>query len=358
MPVWNKSIEERVELFKAFHRRENNRPLLGFFRGSEYPLFRYPFSQSLPEGRPLLPEDFNVEAFADDCEIIFTEHEECGGDFIFSASAFWGIPWLEAVLGCPLFADHNTGSIYSKPPPDFKPGGLLPEFSTSNQWIQLMAIMLDTLAEQSAGRFPLATTRMRGIADLLAALYGGDEFVFAMFERPEEVKQISKQLTELFIRAGKMQLARIPDFHGGTGSFYYHMWAPKGTVWHQEDAAALLSPALYEEFIEHCDRKIVQSFEHVAMHQHSTGFVPTMKYMHMGVSVLEMHIDAGGPGAQQLYERHLAILNRKPLLIWGDILENDLDWIFNKLPHEGLAVITVVNNPEHAEILWRKYVDK
>jgi hypothetical protein len=58
---WNKTIEERVELFKSFHRRENIRPLLGFFRGSEYPLFRYPFSKSLPEGRPLRPEDFNVK---------------------------------------------------------------------------------------------------------------------------------------------------------------------------------------------------------------------------------------------------------------------------------------------------------
>ena len=39
-----------------------------------------------------------------------------------------------------------------------------------------------------------------------------------------------------------MQIERIPDFHGGVGSFYYNAWAPKGTIWHQEDAAALLSP--------------------------------------------------------------------------------------------------------------------
>ncbi|MCX6985001.1 MAG: hypothetical protein NT118_09680 [Lentisphaerae bacterium] len=355
MQGWHKGVEERVELFKSFLRRDNTRPLLGFFRGSEYPLFRYPFSNSLPEKSPLRPEDFNVKAFVDDCETLFIGHEECGGDFIFSASAFWGIPWLEAALGCPIFADHLTGSIYSEPPPDFKPNAL-PEFSTSNPWMLLMAEMLEALSKKSAGRFPLATTRMRGVSDLLSALYGGDGFVFAMIEKPDEIKRVSGQLTDFFIQCGKMQLSLIPDFHGGTGSFYYHIWMPKGSVWHQEDATALLSPALYEEFIEPCDRRIVKSFDHVVMHQHSTGFVPTEKYIDMGMSVLELHIDTGGPSAEALYERHLAILKRKPLLIWGDIPEKDLDWLFTRLPAKGLALITVVKNPEQAEKHWRKYV--
>ncbi|MFZ2656140.1 MAG: hypothetical protein WAX69_14510 [Victivallales bacterium] len=357
MQAWNKTMDERVGLFKSFHCRNNTRPLLGFFRGSEYPLFRYPFSGSLPEGRPLRPDDFNVNAFADDCENLFNAHEECGGDFIFSASAFWGIPWLEAALGCPVFADHGTGSIYSEPPADFRPDAV-PEFSSSAPWMRLMSEMLEALAEKSSGRFPLATTRMRGVADLLSALYGGDGFVFAMLDRPEEVKLLSGRLTDFFIQCGKMQLSLIPEFHGGIGSFYYHMWAPKGTVWHQEDAAALISPELYGEFIEPCDRKIVKSFEHVVIHQHSTGFVPTEKYIDMGMDVLEMHIDSGGPSAEELYDRHLSILKSRPLLIWGDIPEADMDWIFSRLPHAGLAVITVVENPEQSEKLWRKYVEK
>ncbi|MCK6490885.1 MAG: hypothetical protein L6R48_21750 [Planctomycetes bacterium] len=110
MGTWQTSISERVTRFQAFHRRANPRPLLGFFRGSEYPLFRYPFSARLPAGRPLQPEDFDVEAFAGDCERLFLEHEACGGEFIYAASAFWGIPWLEAALGCAIVADHGSGT--------------------------------------------------------------------------------------------------------------------------------------------------------------------------------------------------------------------------------------------------------
>ena len=79
MNTWQNNIAERTERFKAFHRRENERPLFGFFKGSEYPLFRYPFSRSVPEDRPLLPADFNVAAFVADTERLFLEHEACGG---------------------------------------------------------------------------------------------------------------------------------------------------------------------------------------------------------------------------------------------------------------------------------------
>jgi len=343
--------------FLAFHARRNARPLFGFFRGSEYPLPRYPFSRSLPEGRPLAPEDFDVEAFVADSARLFDDHEACGGDFIYSASAYWGIPWLEALLGCPIFANHATGSIYAEPPPGFAPAAL-PPFSPDNPWSRLMERMLRALAVASAGRFPLATTRMRGVADLLAALYGGDACVFAMLDAPDEVRRVAQHVTELFIACGRFQLERIPAFHGGVGSFYYHAWMPPGTVWHQEDAAALLSPKLYREFIEPFDRQIVAAFPHVVMHQHATGFVPTDRYLEMGMSVLELHIDRGGPAAEALFDRHLAILRRQPLIIWGDIPRADLDWLFSKLPPQGLAIIAVVDTPAQAHDLWQTYGDR
>jgi hypothetical protein len=78
----------------------------------------------------------------------------------------------------------------------------------------------------------------------------------------------------------------------------------------------------------------------------------------MGISVLELHIDSGGPSAQELYDRHLAILKQRPLLIWGDMKKTDLDWLFAKLPPQGLALITVVKSPEQACELWRTYAER
>jgi len=75
-------LEQRVARFRRFYQRANERPLLGFFVGSDYPLRRYRASDALPSDRPLTPEDFAVAPYLDDCDRLFALHEACGGDFI------------------------------------------------------------------------------------------------------------------------------------------------------------------------------------------------------------------------------------------------------------------------------------
>lgn len=352
----NAVMAARVARARAFWRRENERPLLGFFIGSEYPLPRYPqTAAALPEGRPLAPADLPMEAFLADAEALFAAHEACGGDLVYAASAYWGVPWLEAALGCPITASRTTGSLVSHPPAAFAGPQSIPAFDPGSPWVARAGEMLARLAQRSAGRFPLATTRMRGVADLLAALYGGEAFVFKMMTEPEEVAEAARRLAEFFIAFGRYQLERIPLFHGGVGSFYYHLWCPPGTLWHQEDAAALLSPELYATFIRPADEAITRAFAGVVMHTHSTGFVPYEAYLEMGMAAIEIHIDEGGPSAEMLYEKHRQVQCQRPLIIWGRIPEADQEWIFNKLPPQGLAVAMAVETPEEAHALLARW---
>jgi hypothetical protein len=356
MPSWKKPIEERVGLFRQFYARKNERPLLGFFHGSEYPIHRYQAAAAIPVGRALVPEDFPVEPYLDDCDRLFEVHEQCGGDFIWSASVFWGIPWVEAALGCPIvLSSYESGSIHAEKPAEFTGAESLPEFAIDNPWVVKAIEFLEQLSLRSGGRYPLATTRMRGISDLLAVLYDGEQFIFEMMTAPDEVKRTAAKLRDFWIDFGQMQLERIPEYHGGIGSFYYNTWAPAGTIWHQEDAAALLSPSLFQQFIKPFDDEIVRAFDGCIMHLHSTGYVPVDDYLELNFTALELHIDNGGPSAEALYETHKKILQKSPLIIWGDIPERDLDWIFTKLPPQGLAVIPVVESPQHAEAIWTRY---
>ena len=357
MHPWKKPIEDRGALFKRFYARQNDRPLLGFFHGSEYPIHRYPAARDIPVGRELAPEDFPVEPYLDDCDRLFDIHEQCGGDFVWSASIFWGIPWVEAALGCPIvLSSYESGSIHAETPAGYQGAGSLPEFNLDNPWVQKAIEFIEKISVSSAGRYPLATTRMRGISDLLAVLYGGQEFIFKMMAEPEEVRQTCRKLCDFWIEFGRMQVERLPVFHGGTGSFYYNAWAPSGTIWHQEDAAALLSPTLFEQFIAPYDEEIVNAFAGCIMHQHSTGYVPVDQYLGMNFTALELHIDSGGPSAEELFDTHRLILRSKPLIIWGDIPGKDLDWIFSKLPAHGLAVITVVESPQQAQTIWNRRI--
>jgi hypothetical protein len=351
-----KSIEERVALWKKYYSKGNEKPLLGFFAGSEYPVHRYKAAKNIPIGVELQPDHFDVDQYLDDFDTLFQIHEECGGDFIWSASAFWGIPWLEAIIGCPiLLSDYSSGSIHAKMPSNFTGAENIPDFSVDNPWVKKSIEFLEKSSQRSNGRWPIGTTRMRGISDLLSTLFGAEELIMKMMCEPHEIHSIAKKLTYSFIEFGKIQLDHIPLFHGGVGSFYYNCWAPEGTLWHQEDATALLSPELFNEFIRPYDEEIISAFKGCIMHQHSTGYVPTQEYLEMDFLALELHIDEGGPTAKDLFEKHTLILDKKPLIIWGDIPQKDMDWIFSKLSPEGLAVITVVESPEDARIIWNRY---
>ena len=71
---------------------------------------------------------------------------------------------------------------------------------------------------------------------------------------------------------------------------------------------------------------------------------------------LELHIDNGGPTAKELYQKHISILKYKPLLIWGILSDDDLDWIFDNLPSQGLAINVAVDSTHRANELWIKYM--
>lgn len=374
-------IVDRVAAFRSFYRRDNRYPLLGFFLGSEYPIPRYPHTATLPSDRPVSPQDFDPSVHARAERLLFDAHEQCGGYFIHAGSAFWGIPWLEALMGCAIRANHGTGALYAEPITSSSTEGAEladrrwhpPSFDPASPWAHLAGDMLDALREEAGTpehrderlrrgtrldqlRFPLATTRMRGVADMLAAAFGGEGLIMAMMETPDYVRAVAAQLTDLYIAFGRHQLDRIPAFHGGIGSFYYSMWAPEGTVWHQEDSAMLLSPGLYDEFIREQDERIFATFDANIVHFHSTGgYLPIEPVLDLQPVALELHRDEGGPSAEELSDLHRQILNRAPLLIWGALTDADLDSVFGALPPAGLAVQVAVESVEEARRVWDRW---
>ena len=249
-----------------------------------------------------------------------------------------GMPWLEASLGCGVEADRGSGSTRSTPPEGFARNPIVPRFSAGNPWVAKMLEFIPALETQSAGRYPVGVTLMRGVADLLSALYGPQNFVLRMYDDPEEVHSVVSRLTEYWIAFGRCLSDRLPAFHGGTGSFLYGLWCPGKAIWLQEDAVALLSPELYEKFIYPADCRIAGSFDKTVIHLHPTRVIPSRQLVATKLEVIELHIDHDGPRAATLEPHYRTVLASKPLLIWGDLTDADLQFVFTRLPREGLAV--------------------
>ncbi len=341
-------VQQRIDRMARWLRRENERPVIGFYVGSMYPLHLYQGSRRHLSDGPVTPDDVVVEDYLDDGDRLYDLHERAGGDLLWSAAPFFGIPWVEASLGCRVVADFTTGSTRASPPPGFEGASQIPTFRESNPWVARMLEFIPALQARSAGRYPVGVTLMRGISDLLSALYGGEGFIFRMLEHPEDIRSAVSKLTEYWIELGTCLLGHLPLYHGGTSSWFYGLWMPGKAIWMQEDAAALLSPRLYDEFILPADARIAGAFEHTIVHLHPARFIPAESLARTGIDAIELHVDYGGPTARDLLPVHREILKQKPLFIFGEMPPADIDALLEHLPWKGLALDLVVPSVEEA----------
>ncbi len=343
-------VEEKITAFTSFYEMDlSNGPLVGFYYGTYYPLQRYQGASSLPSGT-IRPENLRPADFMADYRRLFELHNSAAGDTIWSGSLFWGIPWMEALAGCSVIADHDTGSSRSVPPQTL-PDVRIPRFSGTAPWSSKAAEFLDALTA-SPPPYPLGTTLMRGFSDILSALYGSPDFVYRLLDGGSEMRKIIEKIADLWIGFADFQLDRFPDFHGGVGSFIYNMWMPGRGAWIQEDASALLSPGLFETWITPAIEKVIDHLDSVIIHLHPSTYIPIDPLLGTGLSAIELHIDRGGPTAEDLLPVYRKIQSRKPLIIWGDLTEEDIRFIRNNLDPASLVVLPVVETYQDAEQIW------
>ena len=335
---------------QAFWEREpTDRPLVAMHVGDWLPVTSYPLGTgALPNG-VVTPESLPIDRFVEDNERLYRVHAEAGGDIAWVAVPYWGIPWLEAILGCTVMKSSDV--VWSEPwVKDYSElDGVC--FSPENPWLKKLLEFTAALVDLSNGRFPVALTLMRGISDLLAALRGPSESVYDLFDHPEQVASLSEGLTGVWIEVANAQMQLIPRFQGGfaLGSTW-HGWAPGTAGWSQEDAAALWSPILFNQYLLPQMDRIMGNFEFAGVHLHSTTLHPIDQYLTLdSIRLIEINKDIAGPSLPELAPTIWRIQEAgKCVLIWGDFDDNDMEFVRQNLDPCGLCLQIMATSVEHA----------
>jgi hypothetical protein len=270
---------------------------------------------------------------------------ELPGEVIQRFTPAFGMPWMEAIAGCPVVA--HQGSLWAGPClADYK---TRPEihFSPNNPWLGKLLECTRAMVDFAGGRFPVAVPQMRGPLDILAAMRTPARMCLDLLELPDEVVRILAELTDLWIAVAEAVLAEIPAFGGGYVT-RMNMWAPGKALTAQNDVSTLVSARTYRQFVEPCDRKIVGRFPYTDFHMHASEHHQIDNVLALEkLTAIELTLEhtLGGLPLETMLPAARRILDRKPLLL--ACLDCDsAERCLRELPSAGLCVMVAINDHE------------
>ncbi len=338
------SLAERLQRHRAFwHRESVDRPLVAVQTYKPLAFKQVPLEDSAWAGGRevrLQPEMLDVRKFAH-VEHWFSAADSLAmGDWFSVRGPYVRVPWMEAILGCPIYVDRDSGSMWSEPflksPTEWSGFRLQPD----NPWFRKMLEFTRLLVEENDGTYLVGQTLMRGPIDMVRALFGDQETCLALADYADEMRAIFEATTDAFIAVAEANQALIPRFHGGYCS-YFGIWAPGTVVRTQCDMSALLSPQLYAKAVLPFEEKVCRPFDYSVIHLHS-GFLHTVDALLEAElpTAIEIYLDTGSTPVQtrDLIPICRKILERKPLILEGPMTEADFACVVESLPPRGLAL--------------------
>jgi len=291
-----------------------------------------------------------LEPFKADYQSLYEAHRLADDDFFYVGSAYWGIPWLEAILGCPVVAGANT--CWAEPClDDIDPGLELEWRPETNCWLDCLVRFTKELMAFSAGRFPVCAPLLRGPGDAASAMRGAAAVVTDCLDYPEAAGRLLAHCAEVRLAVLDRLRAVIPPWRGthAAGGYPSRLWSRRTVAYNQEDSAALLSPQLFADRLLPLERQMCRAAEVNFIHLHSGCLYPVDALLADGsYDVLEINIDRDGSGPT--LSRILPTLQRiqeagRPLLLWGEINRNGWRLLQSQLSPAGLGIQPIVKTP-------------
>jgi hypothetical protein len=332
---------------RAFWQRENHdRPLIGF-TGT---YFSTDTVQLIGQERGrVTPDDIVVERIVDYVEAQFEAWQDCSGDLFWPATQLYQFRWLAAAAGAPVYTGGD--SVWAEPFFDDYARVAAVEITKDNPWVQKLWQLTDAMVERAGGRYPVAANEFMSPLSALADLRGNTEFAFDLYDNPEGVKQGLAEFTELWSLLVKRQYERIPDWHGGYPSAQRFIWAPGRIAEFSEDPAFMLSPRFHQEIVLPSHREVVRQVEYAYIHLHSTQLHTLDQLLEMDeLPAIELTPDHGA-SISELIPTMVKIQACKPLIVHAFFTTEEMRMIMERVPPEGLCVISRAETPEEARRL-------
>ena len=265
---------------------------------------------------------------------------EVHGDRFRVAAPYSRVPWVEAILGTPIRATIQGGSMRTDAFVESWAEWEEDATHRDGRWFDLLMRLAELLVQRSGGRYAVAQTLMRGPSDLAEAVLGPELMCLSMYDHPRSLRRFLDEATSTFIEILRAQLARIVPVAAGYVT-PFGIWAPGTVVRTQCDATAFLSGAQYAEWFLPYDVRICEAVDYSIIHLHSCSLhtVDALLAVERPHAIqVTLEVGTGMPSLEEMLPTFRKILTSKPLLIEGKLSADEVSWLQDQLPAGGLAI--------------------
>lgn len=338
------TIDSLIELHRTFWNRELDEPIVNIDCANSK---RFGFVPTLPpqwhdqDGLILSPEMLSPQAFQPEPFRVNDNHPLFGEVAFNTLCPYFRPPWLTGIVGCELQVSTGSQAVWPLP--------TLPEnwhelddlgYSPRRDWLDKLLEFIAYIVEHwYPGRcVPCLDMIGRGPGDLLNALLGPERFYMAMYKHPTQLKLLIEKVADEYIRWAKSQFEILPAFHGGACNLY-GIWSPGECIRFQEDYAINISERHFMEFLMSSSMRIMKEFECQVYHTHS-GFSNLSKWATEidELKSVDVALDPNGSALRALFPHLNRILERKCLVIAGELTREQLDLLVSELSPGGLWI--------------------
>jgi len=279
---------------------------------------------------------------------IIREAEMVDDDSIAMAEPLVSVPWMEAYNGC---APFRVGEYIwpEKVLGDFSRTDAVIEKGPERKWLDLYLAYQKKLCEEFGGKCAISQPILRGVADVACAMAGEENVIFGMIDHEDNARKLFSYIAGNSEEFFRRHMEGMPRFRGGYVIGQYHIWAPEMCLRVQDDAMAVFSPKLYEEFALGHTERMAHLTDYTVIHLHLTSAHILDKICALGpVRAIEYDIDEGS----ERVENHIGTFEKiqkhgKNLIIKARFSKTGVEAV-KKLDFAGLCVIPVVDSKEEA----------
>jgi hypothetical protein len=207
------------------------------------------------------------------------------------------------------------------------------------------------------GKVLTSITDLGGTLDILASLRGSEPLIYDLYDEPEKVHQAIDRIESVWERAYTIFSNQLLNRQGAITS-WMPIWCRERYYPLQCDFSAMISPAMFGEFVLPNLRRQTEFLDHAVYHLDGPGEIPHVDQLLTLPRLTAIQWTPGAGCADLLdpcwFELYQKILSAgKGLVLMCEGLQNPerLEYLLSKIPTKGLFISSCCTEEQALEAL-------